>query len=93
MNRTARVLGIHIIGPLATELLAEAATVLNLEGTIDDMMNMMHAHPTCGKRWAMRLPRFVACRSTCSCVLLVFSCPFSVKKLDEVFLIFFLTAN
>src|SRR5256714_4765924 len=40
------VLGIHIIGPLATELLAEAATVLNLEGTIDDMMNMMHAHPT-----------------------------------------------
>ncbi len=40
------VLGIHIIGPLATELLAEATTVLNLEGTIDDMMNMMHAHPT-----------------------------------------------
>src|SRR6267142_1788615 len=40
------VLGIHIIGPLATELLAEAATVLNLEGTIDDMMNMIHAHPT-----------------------------------------------
>jgi dihydrolipoamide dehydrogenase len=40
------VLGIHIIGPLATEILAEAATVLNLEGTIDDMMNMMHAHPT-----------------------------------------------
>ena len=40
------VLGIHIIGPLATEILSEAATVLNLEGTIDDMMNMMHAHPT-----------------------------------------------
>src|SRR5229473_3296038 len=40
------VLGIHIIGPLATELLAEAATVLKLEGTIDDMMNMIHAHPT-----------------------------------------------
>ena len=32
--------------PLATELLAEAATVLNLEGTIDDMMHMIHAHPT-----------------------------------------------
>jgi dihydrolipoamide dehydrogenase len=40
------VLGIHIIGPLATELLAEATTVLNFEGTVDDMMNMMHAHPT-----------------------------------------------
>ncbi len=40
------VLGIHIIGPLATEILAEAAAVLHLEGTIDDMMNMIHAHPT-----------------------------------------------
>jgi len=40
------VLGVHIIGPLATEILAEAAAVLNLEGTIDDMMNMVHAHPT-----------------------------------------------
>ena len=40
------VLGVHIIGPLATEILAEAATVLQLEGTVDDMMNMVHAHPT-----------------------------------------------
>jgi dihydrolipoamide dehydrogenase len=40
------VLGVHIIGPLATEILAEATTVLQLEGTIDDMMNMIHAHPT-----------------------------------------------
>ncbi len=45
-DRHGEVLGIHIIGPLATEILAEAATVLNLEGTIDDMMHMMHAHPT-----------------------------------------------
>jgi len=40
------VLGIHIIGPLATEILSEAAAVLNLEGTIDDLMHMIHAHPT-----------------------------------------------
>ncbi|HEY2352140.1 MAG TPA: dihydrolipoyl dehydrogenase [Candidatus Acidoferrum sp.] len=45
-EKFGEVLGIHIIGPLATEILSEAATVLNLEGTIDDMMNMMHAHPT-----------------------------------------------
>jgi dihydrolipoamide dehydrogenase len=45
-EKYGEVLGIHIIGPLATEILAEAATVLNLEGTVDDMMNMMHAHPT-----------------------------------------------
>ncbi len=41
-----KVLGVHIIGPLATEILSEAATVLHLEGTIDNMMTMMHAHPT-----------------------------------------------
>jgi dihydrolipoamide dehydrogenase len=45
-EKFGEVLGIHIIGPLATEILGEAATVLNLEGTIDDMMNMIHAHPT-----------------------------------------------
>jgi dihydrolipoamide dehydrogenase len=45
-EKYGEVLGVHIIGPLATEILAEAATVLHLEGTIDDMMNMMHAHPT-----------------------------------------------
>ncbi|HXM95521.1 MAG TPA: dihydrolipoyl dehydrogenase [Candidatus Dormibacteraeota bacterium] len=45
-EKYGEVLGIHIIGPLATEILAEAAAVLHLEGTVDDMMNMMHAHPT-----------------------------------------------
>ena len=45
-EKYGEVLGIHIIGPLATEILAEAAAVLQLEGTIEDMMNMIHAHPT-----------------------------------------------
>jgi dihydrolipoamide dehydrogenase len=45
-EKFGEVLGIHIIGPLATEILAEAAAVLHLEGTVDDMMHMMHAHPT-----------------------------------------------
>jgi dihydrolipoamide dehydrogenase len=45
-EKYGEVLGIHIIGPLATEILSEAAAVLHLEGTIDDMMSMMHAHPT-----------------------------------------------
>jgi dihydrolipoamide dehydrogenase len=45
-EKYGEVLGIHIIGPLATEILAEAAAVLHLEGTVDDMMSMMHAHPT-----------------------------------------------
>jgi dihydrolipoamide dehydrogenase len=45
-EKYGQVLGVHIIGPLATEILAEAAAVLNLEGTIDDMMHTIHAHPT-----------------------------------------------
>ncbi|MGA2097985.1 MAG: dihydrolipoyl dehydrogenase [Candidatus Acidiferrum sp.] len=45
-EKFGEILGIHIIGPLATEILSEAAATLNLEGTIDDMMHMIHAHPT-----------------------------------------------
>jgi dihydrolipoamide dehydrogenase len=40
------VLGVHAIGPLATEILAEPTAVMNLEGTLDDMAAMIHAHPT-----------------------------------------------
>src|SRR6202007_2374718 len=42
------VLGIHIIGPLATEILAEAAAVLHLEGTVDTMMEMRQPDSTVG---------------------------------------------
>ena len=40
------ILGVHIIGPQATELVAEAVAVMELEGTVDDLMFMIHAHPT-----------------------------------------------
>lgn len=40
------VLGVHIIGPQATELIAEAVTAMELEATIDEMMFTIHAHPT-----------------------------------------------
>ena len=40
------ILGVHIIGPLATELVAEAVAVLELEGTGEEMMFTIHAHPT-----------------------------------------------
>ena len=36
----------HIIGPQATELIAEAVAVMELEGTIDELMFVIHAHPT-----------------------------------------------
>jgi dihydrolipoamide dehydrogenase len=41
-----RVLGVHIIGPRASELIAEAATVMNFGGTARDIALMCHAHPT-----------------------------------------------
>jgi len=40
------ILGVHIIGPLATELIAEAVAVMELEGTVEDLMFTVHAHPT-----------------------------------------------
>jgi dihydrolipoamide dehydrogenase len=40
------VLGVHIIGPQATELINEAVTALELEATVEEMMFTIHAHPT-----------------------------------------------
>jgi len=40
------ILGVHIIGPSATELVAEAVAVMELEGTVDELMFTIHAHPT-----------------------------------------------
>ena len=40
------ILGVHIIGPQATELIAEAVTAMELEATIEDLMWTIHAHPT-----------------------------------------------
>lgn len=40
------VLGVHIIGPKATELLAEACSLLRHETTSEEMMHVMRAHPT-----------------------------------------------
>ncbi|MER3430677.1 MAG: dihydrolipoyl dehydrogenase [Blastocatellia bacterium] len=40
------VLGVHIIGPHATELLAEACVAMALETTADELGRVIHAHPT-----------------------------------------------
>lgn len=40
------VLGVHIIGPHATELLAEACVGMALETTADELGKIIHAHPT-----------------------------------------------
>ena len=45
-EKYGEVLGVHIIGPLATEVIAEAAAAMQLEATLDDMLFIVHAHPT-----------------------------------------------
>jgi dihydrolipoamide dehydrogenase len=40
------VLGVHIIGPRATELIAEAVVALRLECTVEELVKTIHAHPT-----------------------------------------------
>lgn len=40
------VLGVHIIGPSATELIAESVAAMELEATAEDLASTIHAHPT-----------------------------------------------
>ena len=40
------VLGVHMIGPRSTELIAEAVLALRLECTVEELMRAIHAHPT-----------------------------------------------
>ncbi|HEY4301250.1 MAG TPA: dihydrolipoyl dehydrogenase [Candidatus Didemnitutus sp.] len=44
--RTGEILGVHIIGSEATELIAEYGLAMNLEATIDEVHHTIHAHPT-----------------------------------------------
>jgi dihydrolipoamide dehydrogenase len=39
-------LGIHMIGPRSTELVAEATVALRLESTVEELIRTIHAHPT-----------------------------------------------
>jgi dihydrolipoamide dehydrogenase len=45
-SKYGEILGVHIIGPQATELIAEAVTAMELEATVEDLMWTIHAHPT-----------------------------------------------
>jgi dihydrolipoamide dehydrogenase len=40
------ILGVHIIGPMAGELIAEAVLAMEFRGSAEDLQRTMHAHPT-----------------------------------------------
>jgi dihydrolipoamide dehydrogenase len=45
-NETRRILGIHIFGPHATDLLAEAVTMVKTGMTLEQVKGTIHPHPT-----------------------------------------------
>jgi dihydrolipoamide dehydrogenase len=46
---TGRILGIHIVGPAASDLISEAALALEMGATAEDVALTMHPHPTLGE--------------------------------------------
>ena len=44
--KTDRVLGVHILGPRASDLIAEAALAIEFGSSAEDMARTCHAHPT-----------------------------------------------
>jgi len=45
-KRTGEILGVHIVGPEATELIHEFAVGRTLEATLEEIIHTIHAHPT-----------------------------------------------
>jgi dihydrolipoamide dehydrogenase len=45
-TKYGQILGVHMIGPRANELIAEAAVAMKLEMTLEDLSTVLHLHPT-----------------------------------------------
>ncbi|MDA1311797.1 MAG: dihydrolipoyl dehydrogenase [Acidobacteria bacterium] len=45
-EKYGEILGVHIIGPAATELIGEVVVAMSSEATVESMMSTIHAHPT-----------------------------------------------
>jgi dihydrolipoamide dehydrogenase len=48
-ERYGEILGVHIIGGPATDMIGEAGLALRLEATLDEIVSTIHAHPTVGE--------------------------------------------
>jgi dihydrolipoamide dehydrogenase len=44
--RTDEILGVHIMGPFASELIAEAVVAMEFKGSAEDIGIICHAHPS-----------------------------------------------
>ncbi len=45
-KKYGEILGVHMIGPRVTDMIAEAALAIRLEATVDELISTIHAHPT-----------------------------------------------
>lgn len=45
-NRYGEVLGVHIIGPAAAEIITQASLIMEMEVTVDEAVNTIYGHPT-----------------------------------------------
>ena len=45
-RKYGELLGVHIVGPYATEMIHEGVAAIKLEATVEEMMTAIHAHPT-----------------------------------------------
>ncbi|MGA3086811.1 MAG: dihydrolipoyl dehydrogenase [Thermodesulfobacteriota bacterium] len=45
-SRNGKILGVHIVGPQATDLIAEGTLAIQLGATVEDLAYTIHAHPT-----------------------------------------------
>ena len=45
-ERSDKVLGVHIVGPYASELIGEAVVAMEMHATSEDIARIVHAHPT-----------------------------------------------
>jgi dihydrolipoamide dehydrogenase len=45
-DQTDRILGVHILGPRASDMIAELVAVMEFSGSAEDVARTSHAHPT-----------------------------------------------
>ena len=45
-KRTDRILGVHIMSPMASEMIAEAVLAIELGASAEDLQRTVHAHPS-----------------------------------------------
>jgi dihydrolipoamide dehydrogenase len=50
--KTDRVLGVHIFGPRASDMIAEAVMLMEYKGSAEDVARIIHAHPTLSESFA-----------------------------------------